>query len=310
MTYFAVDDRFYSHPKIRVAGGAARSLWVMAGSWSSAHLTDGFVPANMLRSFEARKRDADKLVEVGLWEVVDGGWQFHEWLVYQPSKETVLKKRAANAARVARFRAKQPGRDEIPPPDDHDLAEVADSLGSIAPASLHGNAPSVTHYQTRSNDLPRTQNPEPSLLLSQKTLPEVESISNSDPTQILGRAVFSGSDSDARIVGYRWLDEMLGGGGRAPDQHTWVREYVAIGRKSAAERLLVARHAMQTPYITAKLSKATPGHLVKFWAQFVEGPRDTTPQYADVKKPKYAMPEVASRESFAQEAASKEAYTW
>jgi hypothetical protein len=75
----------------------------------------------------------------------------------------------------------------------------------------------------------------------------------------------------AELDGYRWLQAALGS--TPPDLGTWRREYATIASKPASERAAVARNALATPYIAAKRSKATPGHLLKFWAQFVEGPR-------------------------------------
>jgi hypothetical protein len=47
---------------------------------------------------------ATRLVEIGLWERVDGGFAVHDYLEYQASKERVQAERRTNAARQERFR--------------------------------------------------------------------------------------------------------------------------------------------------------------------------------------------------------------
>ncbi|WP_181312485.1 hypothetical protein [Nocardioides campestrisoli] len=98
--WFKVDDRLHDHRKARRAGKSAMGLWVLAGSWSAANLTDGFVPASLLPRW-GTKADAKRLVDVGLWhdDVQDGeaGWSFHEWLTHQPDARTVRLKQEAES---------------------------------------------------------------------------------------------------------------------------------------------------------------------------------------------------------------------
>ncbi len=78
-------------------------LWVMAGSWCSDHLTDGFIPDYMAMRLD---RDADdnaaRLVEAGRWMVAekggDKGWQFHEWTEQQPTREEAMAAQAKKSS--------------------------------------------------------------------------------------------------------------------------------------------------------------------------------------------------------------------
>jgi hypothetical protein len=99
MTWFKVDDKLSAHPKAKAAGNRAMGLWVMAGSWSSAYLTDGFVPVEFVKDHRYGLRDAETLVEVGLWHPVDGGWLFHEWDQSNPTRAQVEAKREADRLR-------------------------------------------------------------------------------------------------------------------------------------------------------------------------------------------------------------------
>lgn len=88
MPWFKVDDSFHSHPKVLATDADALGLWVVAGAWSSSNLTDGFVPDHVLsRLLPDSIQLARKLVAAGLWRRTRGGYQFHDWLTYQPSKE-------------------------------------------------------------------------------------------------------------------------------------------------------------------------------------------------------------------------------
>jgi hypothetical protein len=98
--WFKVDDKFWSHPKTGDLSDAATALWLRAGSWSAGHLTDGFVPTSKLRLFRGRQRAATELVGAGLWSAAEGGFQFHDWAEYQPSKEQVTAQREATKKRV------------------------------------------------------------------------------------------------------------------------------------------------------------------------------------------------------------------
>lgn len=93
-----VDDGLHSSPKWAATPLRARGLWVTALSWCMDHLTDGHVPAQMLRVFGATKRDATALVTAGLWDEADAGWAFHDWSDYQPDAASIKAKREAESA--------------------------------------------------------------------------------------------------------------------------------------------------------------------------------------------------------------------
>lgn len=107
MTWFKVDDGFAFHPKAILAGNAALGLWVRAGAWCGANLTDGALPRHMIGTFGAQARDAKRLVKVGLWVETSDGYQFHEWGMMQPSKADVEAERAANRKRQQEWRERK-----------------------------------------------------------------------------------------------------------------------------------------------------------------------------------------------------------
>lgn len=107
MTWFKVDDTLAFHPKVMHAGNAAMGLWVRAGSYCAAHLTDGRLTAAMIPPLGGRLRDAKRLVECGLWGETDDGFEFIGWGEFQPTKAQVSAERRATAARVAAWREGQ-----------------------------------------------------------------------------------------------------------------------------------------------------------------------------------------------------------
>lgn len=102
MTWFKLDDSFYDHPKVFDAPDCAVALWTRAGCWSARNLTDGFVPAKLpARLCDDPDTAVGQLLDRGLWKRTRGGYVFHDWDVYQPSRAEVqqLKQVRAEAGR-------------------------------------------------------------------------------------------------------------------------------------------------------------------------------------------------------------------
>lgn len=105
MTWFKVDDSFHAHPKVFATDADALGLWVVAGAWSSANLTDGFVPDHaLLRLLPDSDKLARKLVIAGLWRKVRGGHRFHDWNDFNPKREDVEQERKTARERMRRLR--------------------------------------------------------------------------------------------------------------------------------------------------------------------------------------------------------------
>lgn len=86
MAWFKVDDKFHSHEKLIGVSLEALGLWVVCGSWSADHQRDGFVPTKYVLTLD-RDGAASELVDAGLWRDVDGGYLFHDWQDFQPTKQ-------------------------------------------------------------------------------------------------------------------------------------------------------------------------------------------------------------------------------
>jgi hypothetical protein len=72
----------------------------MAGlGWTGAQGQNGYIPAFALPMLHGTRKEAQELVEVGLWDLAQGGWDVHDWAEYQPSTEEHVKR--SNKARQA-----------------------------------------------------------------------------------------------------------------------------------------------------------------------------------------------------------------
>lgn len=108
MAWFNVHDHMWAHPKFIVLSGEATRLWVRAGAWCSGQLTDGFVPYAVLPLL-GKRQAASELVKHKLWEIADGGYQFHDWEHWQRTREQVEADRQAAKERQRRWRESRSG---------------------------------------------------------------------------------------------------------------------------------------------------------------------------------------------------------
>jgi hypothetical protein len=102
-----LDDCFSDHPKVEQAGDLAAWMYVCGLQYCSRALSDGFVPATRVPRLTGLSRPmklAEKLVEVGLWEPVDGGFQVHDYAEHQRTAEQIKHQRQTTANRVTRHR--------------------------------------------------------------------------------------------------------------------------------------------------------------------------------------------------------------
>lgn len=107
MSWIKIDDQFADHPKVLQAGPLASWLYVCGLTYSGRYLTDGWIPSAQVRKLadvDDAAMLADRLVAVGLWEPVDGGYLIHDYHDYNPTAEKVKADRAAAAKRQAEWR--------------------------------------------------------------------------------------------------------------------------------------------------------------------------------------------------------------
>lgn len=113
MSWLRIEGRMPSHPKVAPLSDAAFRLHVTAMAWCVEHTTDGHVPMRVPSTLPsvARKKKLENAIQelqnARLWLLADGGWFIKDFLVYNPSSESIAEeksKRSAAAAAAARAR--------------------------------------------------------------------------------------------------------------------------------------------------------------------------------------------------------------
>lgn len=115
MTWFKIDDKFWSSPQRLGASFAAVGAWATAGSYCSDQLTDGIVSKNAQKMLGIRPKLAKELVEIGLWIAHENGdFEFKNYLEFNPSKAEVeeRRERLREAGRAGGKRSGQSRRGE------------------------------------------------------------------------------------------------------------------------------------------------------------------------------------------------------
>lgn len=108
MVWAKLDDGFPDHPKVLAAGPLAAWLYVCGLAYAARLLTDGFIPTvqvGRLAALQGAEDLAGRLVSVGLWERVDGGYRVHDYLDWNTPASHIKRDRAAAAERMRRLRS-------------------------------------------------------------------------------------------------------------------------------------------------------------------------------------------------------------
>lgn len=136
MVWIKLDDGFMRCNKVKFAGRDARDLFLAALSHCNRDLTDGFIAEHFLTDLAVDagippspasiKKCLAKLLAVAPLETnpmlirVEGGYQIHDYLEYQPSRKDVIESRedlsqkrseAGKRGMASRWHGKKPGGD-------------------------------------------------------------------------------------------------------------------------------------------------------------------------------------------------------
>lgn len=142
MPWGKLDDSLYDHPKLDELAPAMRmqcvGLWAVAISWCNRRLTDGHVPTNRIRLLGGTTQQAEALVAVRLFDAVPGGYQVHDFLDFNDSREYVMARRAKDAARQ---QAARDAKQESQAVSRRDSARTADVTPPVSPSPARGRVP-------------------------------------------------------------------------------------------------------------------------------------------------------------------------
>lgn len=121
----------------------------------------------------------------------------------------------------------------------------------------------VTESHTRSHAVTASHTPSQAVTLS--------SAQQSESQQ---SAAQSTAARDDWKVGYDWFVAAFLGGdvSQAPNAVKWRDDYAVLGRRSEADRAMVAKVASADPWVIANRGgSANPGHFVKHWGKYASG---------------------------------------
>lgn len=118
-SFAPLSAHYYKDDAIDEAGEAAELLFCRGLAFCADVLSDGYISDRQLvrfvgvGMFDATERAA-RLVEVGLWERVDGGFQIRTWLKWNRSKSEITQAMAKDSQRKGRSEPSD-GDDPEPP---------------------------------------------------------------------------------------------------------------------------------------------------------------------------------------------------
>lgn len=131
MIFAKVDVELRDHVKAARAG-SAMGTWLWALLWTRAKELDGFVAAEALRGswvgIDRARKDLQKLVEVGLAEVSDGGWTLLGYAERNETREDIRKRRESAIERKARSRGRNTNVSRVTDASDAPVTDVAVTL--------------------------------------------------------------------------------------------------------------------------------------------------------------------------------------
>lgn len=235
MPTFEVDDQFHSHPKAIRAGYEAVGLWVKAGSWCAAYLTDGRVPRDTAGTW-ARPSLWQRLIDAGLIEKLpDGDYQMHDFLHWNTPASAIAESRKQAAERKRNYRAANRAKAKCPsgtPPGQSPGQQVGRPRGQVPDVQR------PSHGTSRARVPPPP--PPPDLSLTREV-----NVSQRNPNPPAVAGLSRGEDSEAeqepgpakRLAGLVWSTFREARKGHYP-----VR-YTAQGGDGPAAKAIAARLA-------------------------------------------------------------------
>jgi len=109
MAWIKLNDAFPNHPKIVGLSDLAFRIHVTGLCYCGTYLTDGYLPYTVVNTMitTPELKPTDELEKVGLWYRVVNGFQIHDYLAHQTSKQQVQEKQEALRERQKRYRERK-----------------------------------------------------------------------------------------------------------------------------------------------------------------------------------------------------------
>lgn len=116
MPWAKLDDRFWMHPKVVLAGNEAVGIFARCLSYCGAYLTDGRVPGTVAINIAGNRRALDHVVSVGLLQALPSGdFYVRDYAHYNPLRDEVehareKKRKAGRLGGLAKAGARANGK--------------------------------------------------------------------------------------------------------------------------------------------------------------------------------------------------------
>lgn len=144
MSWAKIDDRANEHKKQLRAGAEACWMWTCGLMYANRQdARDGFIPEDaifLFYRFTNPSELATKLVEVGLWDKVEGGYKVHDFHDWNQSKEEREAELAAARERMKKVRSKK-SKDPLCSPEHDANKHVCSGSGVVEDLDLSSSLP-------------------------------------------------------------------------------------------------------------------------------------------------------------------------
>ena len=113
MVWARIDDGYFTHHKTAALSKDAKLLDLAGITFSARELRDGKLTDRDVRIVAAEvdvvdlSATLDELRLARRWVRFDGGWEIHDYLEYNPSREQVIAEKAGSAKRMRGLRQRQ-----------------------------------------------------------------------------------------------------------------------------------------------------------------------------------------------------------
>jgi hypothetical protein len=117
MAWGRLHDQANANAKLLALSDAAWRMWGCGLIYCQCNLTDGFIPEHAIHTFGVRARNKEAVAEelcrvlvpgkASCWHKVDGGYQVHDYLDWNDSRDDVLEGRQRARDRLTKHRTKR-----------------------------------------------------------------------------------------------------------------------------------------------------------------------------------------------------------
>lgn len=220
MAWFALDDGFDTHPKVRKAGNAAVGLFVRLGVHATKHLTEGHLDGDIVRDY-GTAATIRKLIAVGMLhesghgclrcqQPAEGNFVIHDYLDYNKSRAQI--EAAREAARKRQNRGRETARANRNARDsERILSSNSRQNGAGFDSNSRQNAPLFDDEPAGHEDLSRRDTHEGATVVPSPPLPS-HNYDGADlgrgSTGSTGRAAEPDGPAPIEIDGFQLTDGM------------------------------------------------------------------------------------------------------